>query len=306
MVLNMMARRLKTGARTAVAVLAAVIALACLLSLTATQANAAADTPCDPQFMQALESRAWLEAQREITQNQNLIAKPDSVLEYSCFIGFLNKAASNFNIGTMRRQFSETDVWDTDGFDDESTDRALTAVVSSALATYIDSNFPHTFIGGRLGLPAKPNGDDMSTVDGGQDYECETMAKVWEAARCLNFGARADEDGFHDFFFMRDNDPRNLPDELAACNAPVGPYNTALKEAFNNRQAMFVLPTAADTAADGTPYAIDNVLSYFNLIMPGACAAPIPTGVIIRRNGRDVNDAVCPNPGCTYNGATCN
>ena len=53
-------------------------------------------SPCDPQYMDALEARAWLEAEREISQNKNLIYKPDSVLEYTCFAGFLNEAASNF------------------------------------------------------------------------------------------------------------------------------------------------------------------------------------------------------------------
>ncbi len=283
------------------------IVVSCLLALTAGLARAAdPTTPCDPQFMQAMGARAWLEAQREITQNQNLISKPDSVLEYSCFIGFLNKAASNFPVGTLPRQFSETDKWATDGFDETSTDKALTSVVASALSAYIDSNFPHTFMGGRLDFPDKPNGDDMGEVDGGVDYECDTMARVWTAARCLNFAARADEDGFHDFFYMRDNDPRNLPEEFEACDAPVANYNTALKEAFNNKQNMFVLAAGDDNPPDGTPYLTDDVQSYFNLIMPGACAAAIPTGVTIRRGGGDVADMVCPNPGCSYNGATCN
>ncbi len=44
-----------------------------------------AASPCDPNYYKSLEARAWLEAQREITQNQNLILKPDSVLEYTCF-----------------------------------------------------------------------------------------------------------------------------------------------------------------------------------------------------------------------------
>ena len=37
-----------------------------------------APQPCDPQFFRQMESRAWLEAEREIMQNQNLIFKPDS------------------------------------------------------------------------------------------------------------------------------------------------------------------------------------------------------------------------------------
>ena len=43
----------------------------------------AQNSPCDPDYYESLEARAWLEAQREITQNQNLIYKPDSALEYT-------------------------------------------------------------------------------------------------------------------------------------------------------------------------------------------------------------------------------
>ena len=49
---------------------------------------------CDPEFFDVMSNRAWLEAQREITQNANLITKPDSVLSLSCFNQFLNTASS--------------------------------------------------------------------------------------------------------------------------------------------------------------------------------------------------------------------
>ena len=39
---------------------------------------------CDPDFLEVMEARAWEEAQREITQNANIIARPDSVL--SCLL----------------------------------------------------------------------------------------------------------------------------------------------------------------------------------------------------------------------------
>ncbi len=40
---------------------------------------------CDPEFWEVLKDRAWQEGQREITQNNNLIARPDSVLQMTCF-----------------------------------------------------------------------------------------------------------------------------------------------------------------------------------------------------------------------------
>lgn len=49
---------------------------------------------CDPEFWDVLKDRAWMEAQREVTQNQNLIARPDSVLEMTCFDSFLDELGS--------------------------------------------------------------------------------------------------------------------------------------------------------------------------------------------------------------------
>ena len=48
---------------------------------------------CDPEFWDVLTNRAWEEGQREISQNQNLIARPDSVLSMTCFDSSLNHLA---------------------------------------------------------------------------------------------------------------------------------------------------------------------------------------------------------------------
>ncbi|GEM_PF-1546119 len=45
---------------------------------------------CDPDFWDVLKDRAWAEGQREITQNNNLIARPDSVLSLTCFDSFMD------------------------------------------------------------------------------------------------------------------------------------------------------------------------------------------------------------------------
>ncbi len=56
---------------------------------TATERNT-----CDPEFWHVLNNRAWQEAQREITQNANLIPRPDSVLSLSCFDQWLDHLGS--------------------------------------------------------------------------------------------------------------------------------------------------------------------------------------------------------------------
>jgi len=48
---------------------------------------------CSPEFWDVMKDRAWMEAQREITQNANLIPRPDSVLSLSCFHSYLEGQA---------------------------------------------------------------------------------------------------------------------------------------------------------------------------------------------------------------------
>lgn len=288
-----------------------------MLAMAGIQAQAAeAVTPCDPEVMQAMKARAWLEAQREITQNQNLIYKPDSVLEYSCFRGFLDKAASNYSIAGVNRQFSESTQWGTgNGFGPETTDQALSWFVGTALASYLTANFEHSFLGGRLEDITVREADyfeNPAEVKGEQNYNCDVMARVWEAARCLNFNERdgGNFDGFYDFkHYAETEDPRNLGEPVVnACQSGslAGLYNSMMREAFNDKQDAFVQPAGDDLPqANNTRYVVEDVMTYFDLILPRDCGAPIPTGVKIRRNGADTDDFVCSNPGCTYNGSSC-
>jgi hypothetical protein len=223
------------------------------LSVSQVAAQTLPATACDPEYMDALESRAWLEAQREITQNQNLISKPDSVLEYTCFNRFLNTMSKNWG----DRMFSETNHWGAViGVDKTSTDSTLDNVVRTTMLAYLTKNFQHNFLGGRLpgidyhlddtqgsnpqgtnptGTPnfstteSSPRGAEQ-IVNGGstpgslpedqQKYDCDRMAKVWELARCLNFMQRPDKESFFDFPWYKDHDPRDLPPGFAACQAP--------------------------------------------------------------------------------------
>lgn len=48
---------------------------------------------CDESFYDVLVDRATMEAQRELTQNQNIVPRPDSVLNMTCFDQFLDQQA---------------------------------------------------------------------------------------------------------------------------------------------------------------------------------------------------------------------
>lgn len=252
--------------------------------------------PCDPQYMDALESRAYLEAQREIAMNQNLIVKPDSVFEYSCFDRIMGTVA---RAPTDRGNFSESNRWgEIPNHDAQSLDRAFDAVVTSALRAYINTNFSHTFLGGRSTEDYTP----QNVVGSPGTYSCDRMLAVWNAARCMNFFDRTD-DRFHDFQYLTSNDPRQLP---SAC--PNNGITTEwINRAFNNEANRYVLQT--ENPMDNTPYDQDPMASHLDRINPvgtapaNSCADPIPTGVVVFRQGGSpeyYNEKVCPNPGCYY------
>ncbi len=80
---------------------------------------------CNPDFMEVLKNRAWMGAQRDITQNANIIPRPDSVLSLTCFDSWLDHlakyAADNFP-----------------GDPDESDGKLLNGLLTDWLVVFID------------------------------------------------------------------------------------------------------------------------------------------------------------------------
>lgn len=225
-------------------------ALVCLFTLYAPAAFAAAAVPptCDADFWDVLRARAWEEANREITQNQNLIAKPDSVLSYICWDNYMDHLARYsenggpedpdgvggifYDLYVLIRQIpGALDPDLTDGLDmnsvleililDSLTDgvSALSILDAGGLTAaacgrdyYIDANFDHTFLGGRSGISQA-----LSSSISDSNYTCNRMRQVWDVAKCYNFQTRS-----HDAFFTfdqyraheaADRDYRELPTE---------------------------------------------------------------------------------------------
>ncbi len=258
-----------------------------------------AQSACDPQYMDALEARAFMEAQREIAQNQNLILKPDSVFEYTCFDGMLNAVVNANGDGP----FSETSRWgNVPGQDASSLDNAVRGVVGASLNAYISSNFGHNFLGGR-----STNNHTPGNVSGGA-YSCDRMNAVWNDAQCMNMFQDAARDGFYDFRRYVGWDPRNRPSG-GQCTSPLA--NGDFQMAFNSQEARYLL--AAENPMDGTAYTADPMLGYLEQINPvgvapaTACAAGIPTGITVTPGGPAAayQERICPNPGCYFNGSNC-
>ncbi len=260
----------------------------------ASAVSAIADSPCDSLYYQSLSARAWLEAQREITQNQNLILKPDSVFEYTCFDRLVRELADHAD-----ELLSETSNFGTP-LGTNSMDQALQNLVGTSLETYINNNFGSK--GASLGsynlLGGHPSGAGLSSeprsILNGPNYSCDIMRRVWQAAKCINFAQNAATDGFFTLqeYATDPIDKRRLP---LACTSPLASWNTNLT-----------------TALMSGPWTNDPVQTYFNLTRPqncsgGNCACtgspPIPTGVRITRSGTSpstYDEHVCLQAACRY------
>lgn len=236
-----------------------------------------ADTPCDALYYESLSSRAWLEAQREITQNQNLILKPDSVFEYTCFNRLVSELAAHGTSGMMGGP---------------PLQGALSSVVGASLSSYISNNYS---VGNLLGgHPAAAGVDhNETTISTGLAYTCDIMDRVWKAAKCINFISTPLSDGFFTFqeYTTHVLDKRPLP---SAC-MPITTNWTAN------------LATALTTG----PWTNDPVQTYFAETEPQATCAgncpcdgdPIPTGITVIRpelTPLSYEEHICLQPGCRY------
>ena len=246
-------------------------------------AQTPAATPCDPNYYSSLKARAWLEAQREVTQNQNLIYKPDSVLEYTCFDRYLNVLAGN-----AQNLFSESGRWG-NIMPADSMDKALQSVVGAAIQQYITANFEsaggsnsYDLLGGRLSILGgtyKNTDHNPANVAGGS-YGCNIMNQVWMAAKCMDSipNETADKDGFFTFAeYQASPDKRFLPRQCPA---------------MANNRWQNEINTASVPA--NTPWTEDPV------VIPKACEIPpMRTGLVV---GRDTDpkvyhESVCLCPG---------
>lgn len=310
--------------------------LAICLVLGTTSANAQtvpdiAPQPCDTQYWKQMSARAWMEAEREIMMNQNLIFKPDSVLEYTCFDQMINLTASKGG-----KIFSHTEYFGApimEEGDDIGLTRSLDKVVFSALQTYINGNFGHDFLGGRAQNLSSENKDSqlVPPVPGVEEgYLCNTMANVWQAAKCANFIDNEDfenTDGFYPFETIQGHngtpavagydsiqETRLFPTSCSTLGGPpggggaggsghsLGPAGTWTDQialANNDTLYPFKQPLSetyenvfALTAAYGSDNGEGGTIECGNAISTGITVSPT--------SGDEYLDGVCLNSGCRY------
>lgn len=258
---------------------------------------------CDGNFMNQIYSQAFMEASREVIMGEQMIHKPDSVLEYTCFDQWISVAAHNGAYFSESTEWEDRDVelW-TGGFDttnngvepdhgdtttmndgssgglpfpdqqdysvfeDDRLDNILAPLLFSSLENYIDANFSHTFLGESTTID-----ENMNTASiGGSNYNCTHMATVWELAKCIDFG---EDDRFRSFQHLVDFDPRTIP---LACSP-----------GFESSDA--VIQGSAGTKLDNTtPGAGLGVMPSEGLSSP----CPAPGGPVAGNNTDFSNDLI--------------
>ncbi len=294
-----------------------------------------APQPCDAQYWNQMSSRAWLEAEREIMQNQNLIFKPDSVLEYTCFDQFV---AINAQEGA--KIFTDTSYFSPKPLNSNVLANSLNNVVYNSLGKYRDLNFRHSYLGGRADKMIVAGNNNNSyqnhgdyfieptkvTVTGRPDnpittkqYTCTTMQKIWQTAKCANFidqNEFSETDGFYPFTAIKgygvdssgkaipsvegyaealNSDKRIFPKGLECAGSNLGGTMGSWRIEFSNSKNL----------GEKTYKFQENVFNTYkdvgDKLKSGVCGAPIYTGVtVVTTDGKDYPDAVCSNPGCSY------
>jgi hypothetical protein len=235
-----------------------------------------ADDVCDSRIWESLEARAWLEAEREIAQDQHMVFKPDSVLEYTCFNQLLPLTGAI--IGPI---FTENQEWG-GVLPEDALDNALESLVAAAVSEFLFLNFGHTYLGGRA-----------AEGEGGGSAFCDAMAFIWPTAKCWNVMTDA-QDGFYSFEQYEEmDDVRLLPEP---CESD-GRWGAFIDIAMRDPPWY---PPFAETTDE-----ISEIVR--ERLIPGACDIVIPVEVTVRDQGPldDYPDGFCPNPGCTYDGTAC-
>ncbi len=271
---------------------------------------------CDTQVWQTMAARAQLETEREIMQNQNLIFKADSVLDYVCFDNFAAHAAKNVGVlFTHTTYFGNSSIIQMGSI--YGMDVAMQNVVMNSMGPYLNGNFAHELLGGR-GKKLGVNRRELQQI-GPRDYSsCDVMNKVWMAAKCANFLHTQDfaaTDGFYPFInltptaggqavegYETKNDIRKYP---TACSGGTPILGSTWKEKYRDsrNETDFGVESGLYVFQSALLQTFSEVRKRVKPITSGACPIGIKTGIKVILGPNDsspYDDGVCTNPGCSY------
>jgi hypothetical protein len=258
---------------------------------------------CDINVMNLMRGRGAFEGQQDLVTAQILYVH-DSVIELTCADQFAGIAARE-----APRFFTGNDGWNMAKFpysvgggaglmhmmlDPQSISALMESVVTKTLASYVENQFPQTFLGNTSPLDYTPSGNIP-----GSSYTCDMMQQLWNEVKCASFadasyfGPSGPFVSFEEMVLV--GDPRV---HWQACDNP-GIVQADLNMLANEGFAYTGLYPATLPSNDTTT--------------PGICnyaLPPLPTGVVSTKvvaidiNGVsqiDEYDAhFCASPSCMY------
>jgi len=274
---------------------------------------------CDADFMNQIYAKAWLEAERQNVIGEILIRKPDSVLEYSCFNQMASLIAEDG--GPL---FTESEEWDDEEveingeinteqiedvqintfMEDDRLDTAIENVILQSLQEYLDSNFDHAFLGGASSMEFETAGIDMVTD---QPYNCPHMNLINFDSKCTNFNEDTNFYTFEELARLADgdSDPRLLAEACDGRNA-LDSFDDIIEVAENEdfRYVAFdrAQPTFLDRVIDSSDCSSVEPIPTGLMYMTETFTVNQTTGKVTRQEGEEIQDKVCPKPGCFYSG----
>ena len=154
------------------------------------------------------------------------------------------------------------------------------------MVSYLDTNFDHNYLGGRSEYEREEIGDGKDYLSSGDEFDCDIMNRVWEEAKCMDFFADKDHDGFYTFEeYASSDDHRFYPTQCEA-----------IQEQWEENIALA-------TVDEETPWIEETMVTHMEDFFPEICAqsTPIATGLsVVTNNGDEWNEYVCVTPGCHY------
>ena len=252
-------------------------------------------TGCATDTWSAMVNQAVLQTRREMMINERYVAKPDSVMAYSCLVQQL------MNVGQTAGIFSESQLWANREIDvlngqrvtvtidmgRYSLDGAISNVAMEPYEHFLRSMFGHDFLGGMAPGLTSGGGDDDHAHSAQDHAPCGVMRQVWRTAKCMNM---TDDPLFPTFeeLIAADNDPRIYPEGTECRNTGI-------------TQNMIDIARGRDVATD-------PIDTYLTILGPGTCNPPIATGITVERQrgaGQITTtirhaDGLCLTAGCSY------
>ncbi|MEM6780283.1 MAG: hypothetical protein AAF569_00305 [Pseudomonadota bacterium] len=247
-------------------------------------APASAPSSCDPVYYESLEQRSWMAGQREITQNQIYINKPDSVLEMTCFDESALVQGAEMATIFPRSNFR--------GVTPPSTWQAhVNASVVEPSAAFLDASYFHDAGGGTW--------DGLGAAYADSAPGCPPMMAVWQQARDENFIANQANEGFYTTRgYMEMEDPRIEP---VAYEGPPVPWEEGILYGENIEDVYARPPVDRPGGYPHRDPLVRDAAEVRECLIDGAPNCPFTTGpniIMTPAGGGNLGPETCySNPG---------